>query len=77
MGRTVVGERERGREVREGGRKRGKEERERKRSGRDVGIVSNEGPEHEAPAITDRFRRSQPPASHLSAAQPSKGHPPS
>lgn len=75
MGRTVVGEREREREVREGRRERGKEERER--SGRDVGIVSNEGPEHEAPAITDRFRRSQPPASHLSAAQPSKGHPPS
>lgn len=34
-------------------------------------IVRNEGPEYEGPAITDRFRRSQPPASHLSAAQPS------
>lgn len=38
-------------------------------------IVSNERPGHEAPAITDRFRRSQPPTSHLSAAQP-LGHPP-
>lgn len=74
MGRTVrVRERRGGRGVGgEGGREGGGE-----RSGRDVGIVSNEGPEHEAPAITDRFRRSQPPASHLSAAQPSKGHPPS
>jgi len=38
-------------------------------------IVSNERPGHEAPAITDRFRRSEPPASHLSTAQP-LGHPP-
>lgn len=33
--------------------------------------MSNEGPGHEAPAITDRFRRSLPlPTSHLSAVQP-------
>jgi len=38
-------------------------------------IVSNERPGHEGPAITDRFRRSQPPTSHLSAAQP-LGHSP-
>lgn len=38
-------------------------------------IVSNEGSGHEAPAITDRFRRSLPPTSHLSATQP-LGHPP-
>lgn len=64
--------------AKEGGEGREGEGREgERRSGRDAGIVSNEGPEHEAPAITDRFRRSQPPASHLSAAQPSKGHPPS
>lgn len=53
----------------ERGKAKGKEVPER------CPIVSNEGPEHEAPAITDRFRRSPPPTSHLSAAQPS-GHPP-
>lgn len=65
--------------TREGAGQQKKRETEKEKE-RESGerIVSNEGPEpeHEAPAITDRFRRSQPPASHLSAVQPS-GHPPS